>query len=373
MAPAGSDTVVSARWFGFRLPFVACFTTNHAHQHCREGVLLRVVFGDGSEGWGEAAPVAGFVPGSIDDVRREVAALAGALPGMSLAEAETLLLGFDTNKAGGGVAASALDCALAVRNARVARLPLSRMLIEQPRSDVLVNATIGASDLAGAEASARQARDEGFGCAKLKVGTAPTTEAELARIAAVREALGPDIGLRLDANGAWQVGQAITILRAAEPLGIELVEQPVGAANLDGMAQVRRLVHIPVAADEAAIGLRDVQAVIAAGAADVIMVKPMLAGGPRRAATLIAQVQRAGLQPIVTTTIDSGIGTAMAIHVAATLAAPAPACGLATAALLEHTLTVEHLRPQAGRIVVPAGAGLGVQIDFARLAHYGAV
>src|SRR5262249_50094055 len=154
--------------------------------------------------------------------------------------------------------------------------------------------------------------------------------AELARIAAIRATLGADVRLRIDANAAWDVPEAIAIIRAAERYQLELVEQPV--ADLAGMAQVRAASPTPIAADESVGGPPHATKVIAAGAADVLVIKPMMAGGLRRARAIIVQAQLAGLQALVTTTIDAGVGVAAALHLAATLP-PQLACGLATGPL----------------------------------------
>src|SRR5204863_9324885 len=113
---------------------------------------------------------------------------------------------------------------------------------------------------------------------KLKVGVLSTREAELARIAAVRATIGADVRLRIDANGAWDVPEAIAIIRAAERYQLELVEQPVAAFDLAGMALVRASIHTPIAADESVGGPEQAAQVIAASAADVLVIKPMMAG-----------------------------------------------------------------------------------------------
>jgi len=173
-------------------------------------------------------------------------------------------------------------------------------------------------------------------------------EAEIARVAAVRAALGPAIRLRLDANGAWGVDEAIAIIRAVERYGIELVEQPAPVDDLAGLARVRAAVDTPIAADESVGGPEQARQVVEAGAADVLIVKPIPAGGLRRAREVIALAQAAGLRALVTTTIDSGVGVAAALHLAATLPAPPLACGLATGPLLVGDLIAAPLYARAG-------------------------
>jgi o-succinylbenzoate synthase len=210
--------------------------------------------------------------------------------------------------------------------------------------------------------AAREAVDAGFRCIKLKVGIAGSESSEIDRIGAVRGGIGPDVRLRLDANEAWGVDESVRILRAVERFDLDLVEQPVDRRDLAGMARVRRAVGTPIAADEAAIGLAPAGEVIANGAADVLVIKPMLAGGWRAARRIVEEANRAGLGAFVTTTLDSGIGVAAAAHLAATLPSPLPPCGLATGPLLADDLIDSPLPIVQGAMRVSPRPGLGVDL-----------
>jgi o-succinylbenzoate synthase len=254
-----------------------------------------------------------------------------------------------------------LDTALLDILSQAEGKPLAEWLAGGPvAKSVPVNATIGAPDNEKAVALAQKAISEGFECIKLKIGMAATISGELERVQAVRTAIGKTARLRLDANGAWTTAQAINTLRELEPLGIELVEQPVAAHDLAGMALVRKSINIPIAADEAVTDIASAQAVIAAGAADILVIKPMMVGGLRTGLELIKMAQLAGLGAFVTTTIDSGVGIAAALHLAATLPEPVLACGLATASLLQDTLVQDLPIIRQGRMFLPNKPGLGV-------------
>jgi o-succinylbenzoate synthase len=360
----------SASWMPFRLPVVGAFTTAHGPIQVREGAILHLTAHDGLIGLGEAAPLPAFGGSTLDDALTVLGELGPHLPSLDLDAAEELLVGMDLARPGAAAVACALDTALCDLRARAAGLPLAALLGE-PRAPVPVNATIGAPDDGDACQAARSAVAAGFTCVKLKVGLGPTRAAEIARIAALRAAIGPDIRLRIDANGSWDVATAIAILNAVESHRLELVEQPVAAADLAGMARVRSAVATLIAADESVAGPEQARAVIAAGAADILVVKPMLAGGPRRAREVIALAHAAGLRALVTTTIDSGVGTTMALHLAATLPAPSLACGLATAPLLAGDLLARPLAIHDGSMPLPSAPGLGVTLDERQLARYG--
>lgn len=357
-------------WAIYRLPFVRPFATAHGVAIVREGVVLRLATDDGLVGLGEASPLPAFGGGTTADAVRAITELAPALLGLDLQAADRLLAALDTARPAMAAVACALDTALCDLRARDAGISVALLLGGQPDRPVPVNATIGGQDPDAAAAAAHQARRAGFRCVKLKVGITDSPQAEVARIAAVREALGPEIALRLDANGAWDVQAAIAIIHAAERYGLELVEQPVAANDLAGLAAVRSAVATPIAADEAVSDPQQAREVIAAHAADVLVVKPMLAGGLRAAQQIIAMAQEHGLYALVTTTIDAGIAVAAALHLATMLPAPPLACGLATGLLLTGDLLACPLLARDGAMSVPSACGLGVSLDEQQLARY---
>jgi len=390
------ERIDSVTWLPYRLPYRSPFATAHGREEARAGALLRLEAG-GRAGLGDAAPVTAFGGGTQADALALLAELAPRLRGMPL-EAADALLGPLLGRPGGAAVACALDTALCDLRAQALGLPLAQWLaadrrpttddrrpttdddgllrpsafVLRPSSFVEVNATVGAAETEAACAQARAAAERGFGCVKLKVGLCATPEAELARIAAVRTAVGPGVRLRLDANGAWDAPGAVAILRAAAALDLELVEQPVAPEDLAGMALVRAAAGVPVAADEPVGTPEQARRVLEAGAADLLVVKPMLAGGLRPARAVALMARRAGCRAIVTTTIDSGVGNTAALHLAATLPPDTPACGLATAALLAGDLTLGAPAPSRGRMAVPRRPGLGVALDPDQIARYGA-
>jgi o-succinylbenzoate synthase len=359
--------VVRVTWFRFRIPYVVPFTTAHGSEPARLGVIIRITVDAGWAGCGEAAPLSAVGGGTLDDTLAQIARLAPSIVGQDLHAALALLDRLDYAEPGMSAAACGFDTALLDIQAQATRLPLAKLLDQQAAAAVPVNATVGAVDISAACRAAGQAAQAGILCVKLKVGVMGTHAAELARIAAIRATLGVDVRLRIDANAAWDVPEAIAIIRAAELYQLELVEQPV--ADLTDMAQVRAASPTPIAADESVGGPQQAAQVIAAGAADVLVIKPMMAGGLRRARAIIVQAELAGLQALVTTTIDAGVGVAAALHLAATLPTPL-ACGLATGPLLVGDLLAQPMIVRNGALYVPDQPGLGVCIDERQVALY---
>jgi L-alanine-DL-glutamate epimerase-like enolase superfamily enzyme len=167
------------------------------------------------------------------------------------------------------------------------------------------------------------------------------------------------VTLRADANGAWANDEAEAAFDAFEDLGVSYVEQPLPADDLAGHAALRESgFDVGVALDESLVGRR-VDAVLDADAADVLVLKPMALGGPGNAHTLAMRAREAGVDPVVTTTIDGVVARLAALHVAAALPDVAP-CGLATGDRLERDLGPDPTTVRDGKMTVPQDPGLGV-------------
>jgi O-succinylbenzoate synthase len=213
------------------------------------------------------------------------------------------------------------------------------------REAVGVNVTVPAVE-------PRQAREivAASGCrtAKVKVAERGQPEAaDLARVEAVRDALGPAGRIRVDANGAWSVDQAARMLRALAPLRLEYAEQP--CATLAEMAELRRRVDVPLAADESIRRARDPLAVRAAGAADIVVLKAAPLGGVRAALRIAAEC---GLPVVVSSAVESSVGLAAGVALAAALPDLPYDCGLGTMSLLTGDVSADPLVAVAGALPV---------------------
>ncbi len=213
------------------------------------------------------------------------------------------------------------------------------------RDRIPVNVTVPAvpADRARAIVAASRCRT-----AKVKVAERGQTAGDdLARVESVRDALGPDGKVRVDANGGWDVAAATRMLRLLGRFGLEYAEQP--CATLDEMAEVRRYVDIPLAADESVRRAEDPERVKAAGAADIVVLKVQPLGGVR-AALRIADA--CGLPVVVSSAVDTSVGLAAGVALAAALPELPYACGLATMSLLAGDVTGEPLIEDGGELPV---------------------
>ncbi len=225
-------------------------------------------------------------------------------------------------------------------------VPLARLLDPAAPLRVPASALLSAETVPELAREARSAAAEGFGTLKLKVGL----EDDYARAAVVRDAAGPAVKLRVDANGAWSAQTALRKLRELAPLGIELCEQPTG--------DLRDLAGSPVAlaADEMMASDPDG----ALERAQVVVLKPMLLGGLGPSLRLARRAHDRGLRVLVTSALESEVGRAGAVHLAAAALAlgPQPDAGISTGRLFAGSS--DPLAPRSGVVHIPDEPGLGI-------------
>ena len=224
------------------------------------------------------------------------------------------------------------------------------------RPEVPVNALIPASPPDEAATMAAAAVAGGFRCVKVKVGTAGGVDV----VAAVRAAVGPDVAIRVDVNGAWDVDGAVAAIGRLRRFEVEYVEQPV--ASLDDLAAVRRRVDVALAADECVRNVDDALRLDHLGAADVVVLKVQPLGGVRPA---LAVAEAARVPAVVTSMLETSVGLAAGLALAAALPDLPYACGLGTATLFAEDVVADPLLPVNGRLAVRRPAP-----DPALLARY---
>jgi O-succinylbenzoate synthase len=221
---------------------------------------------------------------------------------------------------------------------------------EPVRDRIPVNCIVPA---VGTERAHDIAARSGCRTAKVKVADHAASLAEdLARVEAVRAALGPDGAIRVDANGCWDIGTAVAHIRRLDRAagGLEYVEQP--CRTLDELAAVRRRVDVRIAADESIRRAEDPMRVAVAGAADVAVIKCTPLGGVRRS---LQVAEAAGLPCVVSSALETSVGLAAQLALAGALPELRFACGLGTRSLLEGDVVPDaaSLRPVDGYLAVP--------------------
>ncbi|HKF81469.1 MAG TPA: mandelate racemase/muconate lactonizing enzyme family protein [Solirubrobacterales bacterium] len=339
----------------YALPFKEPYVTARGVLRRREMVLLRVRDEDGVVGLGEAVPLALRGGASLGDVVRELEGWGEhrevqALSAPARCAVETALMDLRGRRigtaAGEGERDEAVEC----------------------------NATLVAGPPAEVAAEAEKWARDGFTTFKLKLGAESAKTVDMRRfsqtrgsgdveqVRAVREALGPGVRIRVDANEAWDLETAKATLAALEPFEVELAEQPV--AGLEAMAELAANTSIPLAADESVATLAEAEEAVALGACAYTGIKLSKVGGPEEALA-ISDV----LPAYVTSALDGPVGIAAAAQVALSLAETGHperlhlAHGLATQRLFASTIASVECEVRDGMLHLPPGPGLGVEID----------
>lgn len=342
--------VVAVELLRVRALLRAPHRAGHGVEAVRDLVLVRAELGDGSEGWGECSSLA------TPSYTAEFSAAAWLVLRDFLAPA--LLAGSEPEVVGHPMASHAL--ATAVLDARLRRS--SRRLVDhlaadqgRPLGSVMRTAVIGRRDSVDDVLAAVAGRvADGVAMVKLKVTSHPV---DLDSVVAVREGW-PDLALAVDGNGTLD-DRSLTRLA---PLGLAYVEQPLAPADLLGHAAVARRHGLAVALDESIDSVHTLDAAAALGAVQVVNVKPARLGGLRPAMEVARRAVELGCGTFVGGMVESGVGRAAALALAAQTWATLPTDLGPSADYLATEVTDPIVADADGRLVVPGGAGVGVDV-----------
>jgi o-succinylbenzoate synthase len=352
----------------YALPFKEPYVTARGTLTRREMVLLRIRDEDGVEGLGEAVPLSLRGGVGIADVVRELEAFGEELAGSdgtspSFADAIAIRSANEGEVPRSAGKALSLPALCAVTTALL-DLREKREGDDAWHAPVRCNATLVSGEPEAVAAEAARWAADGFGTFKLKVGTGD----DVGQVAAVRKALGPEARIRLDANGAWSLEQATEILAAVEPLGIELVEQPV--ETIAEASELAKRTRIWLAGDESIVTMEDAEEAIRADSFSVTGVKLSKVGGFERGREIAGR-----MRSYVASALDGPVGIAISRRLAEWLDSPRfaeerLAHGLATRRLFAETIAATECRLEGDLLHEGDGPGLGVTIDEDSLQHH---
>ena len=308
--------ITGLEWGRVSIPLRTPFKTALRTVASVEDVILRVRTDAGLTGWGEAPPT-GVITG--DTAEGIIGALAHhlgpALLDRDLEAFEPLCQDVQKALVHNTSAKAAVDMALWDLYGQMLGQPIYR-LPGAARKRMRTDLTISVNPPEIMAEDARVAVGRGFDCLKVKVGVNPSLDVE--RLAAVRAAVPADTVLRIDANQAWTPRQAVRILNGMQDRGLnlELVEQPVPARDLEGLAYVTRHSDVPVLADEAVFSPEDALRVLDARAADMINIKLMKCGGITPALKIAALADLMGVQCMIGCMLEGPVSVGAAVHFA---------------------------------------------------------
>ena len=281
-----------------------------------EDVIVEVYTDTGAVGYGEAPPT-GAITGDT------TGAILGALQdhiiktvvGRDVDEFEDLMQALNKCIVGNTSAKAAMDMALWDLYGQLYRIPVYK-LMGGSRKEIITDITISVND---PEEMARDAVDavrRGYDTLKIKVGAHP--ELDVARLTAVRQAIGNDTRIRIDANQGWEPKQAVRLLNQMQEKGldIEFVEQPVKAHDIDGLKYVTERSYVPVLADESVFSPEDAVRIMQTGAADLVNIKLMKCGGLYNALKIVSAAEVYGVECMIGCMLEAKISVNAAVHLA---------------------------------------------------------
>ena len=358
--------------FGVAVPLIGEYKNAYLSKSVQKSAVVRITASGGATGLGNIDPGPGYSKESIADhlevLEKKLAPLVIGMDATNvhavLAKIEPSVKGFLDSKA-------AIEMACVDLAARIAGLPVHAYLGGAVRERLLFNAWIG---ILTPDAAAKETlgwKSKGFRSAKIKVGG--NIEADRDRVKAVREAVGPDFQLRIDANAGYDADTSIKLAKMVAPFKLQLFEQPVPDHDIAGMARVRKeanAVGVPIMADESVLDHASLIRIIRADAADIVKVKIMKQGGFLNTRRMIATAEAAGIRCVVGHGFGLGINTMAEIMLAATSGNVIDGLECVGPLKTADDIVTRKLDLNSGSLALPGGPGLGVTLDDAKIAKY---
>jgi len=338
----------------------------HGVTRAQRSVLVRLV-ADDLVGWGNVDPTPGYTVMSADEIYTAIDRFAPALIGGDAMNVNVALATMDAALQEGYEAKAAVEMALCDVKARALGIPVHVLLGGATKTDIPLNAWIGTVPPEQAAAEAWDWLERGFRSAKIKIDGADP--AGIRRVAAVRDAVGDRMALRVDFNESLPMAEATGYIRQLERYDLTLVEQPVGRDRIADLATIRRSIGIKLMADESVTGPTSLIDIIRQEAADIVKVKVMKQGGLSRTIDMVRTAAAAGLGIV----IGHGFGLTLSTLAEATVVAVCPAVldGCEAVGPLKMAADVVDELAALDRGVIRLGnrPGFGVEIDPPALAR----
>ena len=340
-----------------------------------EKVIIKIKTDDGLVGLGEADPIPSDWGHDADTmhiaIKRFIApALIGANPfnieGIWSKLAETLAFwhlstSMLTERAG-------VDAALYDLMGKASGQPVHHLLGGTFCETIPVASVLTLAEPDQMAAEALKLKAQGYVEFKIKVGVDPDIDVQ--RVRAVRTALGSAVRIRVDANGGWTANSAVKVIKAMEAYDLMLVEQPVPRFDIKGLAHIRRKVDTPIMVDESLHSTHDALVLLEAEACDLFNIKYHRVGGLTHARKLLAFAEAAGLSCMVGGELESGVGTAIGLHLMASSPLFTIAADLIGPVHYSDDILVNNFVIQNGTLRLPTGPGLGVELDEEKMRRY---
>ncbi|MBO3801287.1 MAG: dipeptide epimerase [Thermoproteota archaeon] len=306
--------IVRAEVFKGTTYYKSPFTISLGTSYKSEEVVIKIVDDSGLEGFGEASPSRMILGETQDTVISALDIILPSLIGLEPEMLEYVSYVIENSIYRNSSAKASVDIALHDLISKKYKMPLFKYLGGYSNK-VLTDITIGIKSIEETVKEAKELLEQKVRIIKVKVGSESLDE-DISRLKAIREVVGNNVKLFIDANQAWSVKRAIYAINKMQRYEIELVEQPVKAHDVDGLSFVKRNSSVPIMADESVHSPEDAVEIVKKGAADFINIKLMKSGGIRNARKIAAISESAGIKNIVGCMMEGTISIAAATHFA---------------------------------------------------------
>lgn len=358
--------------FGIAMPLIGEFRSATNPKTLVKSAVVRITATGGAVGLGNIDPVKALSKENTEaHLQLLRSTLAPMLIGTDPTNVHEILARIEQAVGGFADSKAAIEMACIDLAARVAGMPVYTYLGGAVKDRVLFNAWIGVLPPDQAATETLAWKNKGFRSAKIKVGG--NVDADRDRIKAIREAVGPDFSLRIDANASYDAESSIRLARMLAPYNLQLFEQPVSGHDVAGLARVRReanAVGIRIMADESVQGHASLIDIIKLGAADIVKLKIMKQGGFLHARRMMATAEAAGICCVVGHGFGLGVNTMAEIMLAVTSSNVIEGLECVGPLKTSDDIVSSKLDLSTGSIPLPPGPGLGVTLDDAKLERY---
>ncbi len=358
--------------FGVAMPLVMEFKNAYLSKSVVKSAIVRITATGGAIGYGNIDPTPGYSKEGIEESLTMIQSkLAPAVMGMDPTNVHRVMAKLESIATDFLDAKATIEMACVDLSARVAGMPVHTYLGGAMKDRLMFNAWIGIQSPDDAAKETLTWQKQGFRSCKIKVGG--DIKADRDRVKAVREAVGPEFNIRIDANAGYDADTSIELAKLMAPYNLQLFEQPVPADDIAGMARVRKAanaVGVPIMADESVLDHASLINIIRLNAADIVKVKVMKQGGFLNARRMIATAEGAGIRCVVGHGFGLGVNTMAEIMMAATSLNVIDGLECVGPLKTKDDVVTQKLDLSKGSIALPGGPGLGVTLDDAKLAKY---
>lgn len=357
-------------WQSFSIPFNSPYVTAKEFSTRKFGLLLFLQSDSGITGVGEISPVGAGSLKELKVIERDLKGITRRIIEKENSDKDviTSMIAEGSSTSSRPLIEFGFETAILDIKGKLAAKPVWELLGATFPS-VPVNALITAETCKDAIKQSCLALQSGFSSLKLKVGFGEGNR-DIEMVAKVREEIGPEPKLRVDVNGNWTVPQAIEKIRTLEPVGLEYVEQPVSPDDFMGLEMVSRSVAVPLGVDEPITNVEVIDWLLKTHPVGIFILKLGRFGNIDKLIEGIKLISVSKKNPVVTSSLESGVGLVASCHIASIIQENVFAHGLATNLLLESDLLSESLAIHKGNLNLPKTPGLGIEIDFDALSWY---